>query len=149
MQNGEFYRNSTVLSEIKSACNGVEMDFDETKLDFLLNKFEMSDKKKVKIKNGLSDGEKKIVQILCSLFTLEKTKILLLDEPLNHLSFKNSKIFNDIMLEEIKKKNNLTIIMISHCKPVNFVECNIYYDKQQHKKKRIKYKSYDCVCVNN
>ena len=146
-QEESFYNNSTIYDEALSACNGMGIDLNEEKLDKLLTTFEINHKKKQKIKNNISFGEGKIVHLITRILKLENANILLLDEPLNHLSFKNSKKFNDIILEEIEKNPKLTIIMISHCRAINFINKAIKYKSENKNYEQIKYRAYDCFDV--
>ncbi|MBO5163726.1 MAG: hypothetical protein J6B75_04695, partial [Ruminococcus sp.] len=75
---------------------------------------------------------------------LKVADILILDEPLNHLSFENSRKFNDIIIEEIKHKPTLAIIMVSHCRAANFTDKALVYDKTSKSLKVSNYTSYDC-----
>ena len=52
----------------------------------------------------VSGGEGKLIQLITRILKLPKADIFILDEPLNHLSFENSRKFNDVMIEEIRKK---------------------------------------------
>ncbi len=61
--------------------------------------------------SALSGGERQRVALALQL--LKKPKVLLLDEPFSNLDFTNRKIIQSI-LEEIKIKLDLTIIMVSH-----------------------------------
>lgn len=142
-QNENFYNNSTIYSEAESACNGIGIDLDDKKLDYYLKKFDLSHKKHTKLKNNVSYGEGKIVHLITRLLKLDVCDVLLLDEPLNHLSFQNSKKFNDVINDLIKEKDKLTIIMVSHCKAINFVNKTITYDGKETFDIR-KYQNYDC-----
>ena len=148
-QNEDFLQRMTVKQLCESACNGVEIDLDEKKLDYLLDRFSLSGKKNVKAKNNLSYGEGKLVHIISKLLKLEATNILFLDEPLNHLSFINSMVFNDILLEEIQKKPQLSIIMVSHCRAMSFTEKAMVYDANNKNIILRSYKSYDCFSSND
>ena len=140
----DFYKNSTVYDEAETACHGVDIDLDEEKLDYLLDKFQIMDKKRKKIRNNISFGEGKIIHLITRILKLGNTNILLLDEPLNHLSFKNSKIFNEMLMGEIQKNDKLSIIMISHCRAVSFADKAMIYDKTTKNIKVVDYKPYDC-----
>ena len=90
----------------------------------------------------LSGGQR--TKVLLGKLLLEKPDILLLDEPLNHLSFQNSRVFNDV-LNEVKAKNpSLTVIMISHCRAINFVDGTIQYNYDTEQMERLPYISYNC-----
>lgn len=140
----EFYNNSTILDEAIASCNGSKIEFDEAELDILLKTFDLQHKKKQKIKNNVSFGEGKIIHLITRILKLKNSNILLLDEPINHLSFQNSKLFNDIILKEIKNNPNLTIIMISHCRALSFVDKSMFYDYNSNEMKKADYKVYDC-----
>jgi len=143
-QNEDFYRGMTIRDICQTACNGVGIDLNEDRLNALLDKFGILDKKNLKIKNNVSFGEGKIVHIVSRLLKLEATGILLLDEPLNHLSFKNSKVFNDIIVDEIRRNPELSIIMVSHCRAMNFAKEAMVYNTQTKKIVIKPYSSYDC-----
>ena len=55
----------------------------------------------------VSGGEGKLIQLITRILKLPKADIFILDEPLNHLSFENSRKFNDVMIEEIRKKKKV------------------------------------------
>lgn len=143
-QTEDFYRNSTLYKEAEIACHGSGLTLDEEKLDQLLEAFELTRKKHQKLKNNLSLGEGKLVHLITRILQLGSSKILLLDEPLNHLSFRNSKVFNDIMLQEIAKHPALTIVMVSHCRAISFVNKAIQYNYATPCMEKREYKSYDC-----
>ena len=143
-QTEDFYRNSTLYKEAEIACHGSGQPLNEDKLDQLLEAFELTRKKHQKLKNNLSLGEGKLVHLLTRILQLGSSKILLLDEPLNHLSFRNSKFFNDIMLQEIANNPALTIVMVSHCRAISFVNKAMQYNYTSACMEEKKYKSYDC-----
>jgi len=147
-QNEDFYRGMTIKDICQTACNGVGIDLDETRLDELLCKFGILEKKNLKIKNNVSFGEGKIIHIISRLLKLKATNILLLDEPLNHLSFKNSKVFNDIIVEEVEHNPELSIIMVSHCRAMNFAKEAMVYNMAEKNIVIRPYNSYDCFTHN-
>ena len=140
----DFYKNTTVYDEAETACHGVDMELDEDKLDYLLEKFDILDKKKKRIRNNISFGEGKIIHLITRILKLGNTNLLLLDEPLNHLSFKNSKVFNEVVENEIEENSKLAILMISHCRAVSFAEKAMIYDKDIKGIRVVEYKPYDC-----
>lgn len=143
-QNEEFHENATFLSEAITACNGIGIDFDEAWFDEMLERFELTDKKKAKIKKNVSCGEGKIIHLITRILKLKAADILLLDEPLNHLSFQNSRTFNDIIVDMEEQNPNLTILMISHCRAITFVDKIMSYDYEKQKMISRPYKSFDC-----
>lgn len=143
-QNEDFHSNATFLSEAITASRGVGMELDEAWFDELLSLFGIADKKKQKIHRNVSCGEGKIIHLITRILKLKATNILLLDEPLNHLSFQNSKVFNDV-LNKLKKENpKLTVVMISHCRAVNFIDQAIQYNYETQQMERIPYLAYNC-----
>lgn len=148
-QNEDFHNNATFLSEGITACRGIGIDFDEDKFDALLKRFDLLEKKKQKIVHNVSCGEGKVIHLITRILKMDATDILLLDEPLNHLSFQNSKTFNDV-IEEIKEKNpRLTVVMISHCRAISFVDKIMKYDYEAKEMKVDDYKSYNCFSVED
>lgn len=138
------YNNTTILEEAETACAGSEIDLDEKELDRLLDIFNLTKKKKKRIKGSVSGGEGKLIQLITRILKLQKADILILDEPLNHLSFENSRKFNDVIIQEIKKKPNLAIIMVSHCRAANFTDKALLYNKSSKTLSIVDYSAYDC-----
>lgn len=84
------------------------------KVDELINIIGLKDKKKTFPKQ-LSGGEQQRIAIARAL--AGEPKILLADEPTGALDSKNSKAVLDIF-DELRKKYNMTIIMITHDRQV-------------------------------
>ncbi len=143
-QNEDFYRGKTIKEICQTSCLGIGIRFNEEKFNYLLNAFDIYDKKNQKFKNNLSFGEGKIVHIISRILKLEGTNLMILDEPLNHLSFKNSKIFNDLILDEIKTNPKLSIIMVSHCRAINFTSKALVYIPEKKNLEIRDFHSYDC-----
>ena len=143
-QNENFYNNATILSQVCTTCNGAGVELNEDELDALLEYFEIKTNKNKKLKNNLSYGEGKLVHLVSKLLTLEKADILLLDEPLNHLSFKNSKRLNDLIIKIKNNNPDLAILTISHCCAINFVDKALRYNYNEKKMETFNYSSYDC-----
>ncbi|MBO5320557.1 MAG: ATP-binding cassette domain-containing protein [Ruminococcus sp.] len=138
------YNNTTILEEAETACAGSEIDLDEAKLDRLLDTFNLTKKKKKRIKGNVSGGEGKLIQLITRILKLKKADMLILDEPLNHLSFENSRKFNDVIIEEIRSKPELAIIMVSHCRAANFTDKALVYDRTSKNLRIVDYSAYDC-----
>lgn len=143
-QNEDFYKNKTIKEMCRTSCNGIGIDLDENRLDYLLKAFGIYEKKNQKVKNNVSFGEGKIVHIISRILKLEASGLFILDEPLNHLSFRNSKVFNDLILEEIKQNPKLSIIMVSHCRAMNFADKAMVYTTENKGITFKDYHSYDC-----
>lgn len=142
-QKEQFPRNYTVKDVCRQSCAGMNIEFDEKKLDYLLDVFGLQDKKNKKIHNRCSPGEEKLIYLISRILKLIRADLFLLDEPLNHLSFYNSRKFNQLMLEEIKQNSSLAIMMISHCKAATFIDKAIEYQERKiifHPD----YQAYDC-----
>ena len=140
----DFYENTTVREEAETACAGVGLDLDERELDRLLNLFSLSDKKTKKVKRNVSFGEGKMIHLICVALKLQRCPVLLLDEPLNHLSFKNSQMFNKLINEIISDHQDLAIIMVSHCRAVDFTQKALIYDLPTKNIKISNYSPYNC-----
>ncbi|WP_428062923.1 ATP-binding cassette domain-containing protein [Candidatus Avelusimicrobium fimicolum] len=144
-QTEEPYRNLTVKEQCMQSCNSMQITWDESKLDYLLGEFGLKDKKNKKIGHRLSPGEGKIIHIISRILKLKVADIFLLDEPLNYLSFHNSKVFNKVMTEEIKQNPALSMIMISHCKAATFPTKAMEYNNQNHTVTfPLDYQAYNC-----
>ena len=159
-QQDEFRSNSTVISEIESSCRGFGIDPAQTeisnKIDEYLKMFGLYEKKNCIIgeamfsffgktrRKNLSYGEAKCVHLISKLVIANYAEVMLLDEPLNHLSFENSKTFNNIMNSIVRENENLTILVVSHCKAINFINKKIRYSKNGRTFIEYPYKSYDC-----
>lgn len=143
-QEEDFYKGDTVIQGASTACAGVGIELDEDRLDYLLDKFSLKNAKKKKIEKSFSYGERKIIHLIFTILKLRATDILLLDEPLNHLSFKNSQVFNEVINEEISRNPNLAVIMVSHCRAMDFTRKAMIYDVSTKSIKTSPYESYNC-----
>ena len=104
----------------------------------------MSEKKHRKLKNDLSMGQGKIVHLITRILKLPAADILLLDEPLYHLSFCNSRVFNELMMEEIEKNPELTVVTVSHCRALSYADRGLTYNGAENRMEETLYSSYDC-----
>lgn len=92
--------------------------------------------------NGVGAG--KMIHLICVALKLKVCPVLLLDEPLNHLSFRNSQLFNKLINEIISKNPELAIIMVSHCRAVDFTQKVLIYDMPTKNIKTSEYLPYNC-----
>ncbi len=148
-QNEDFYKNMTVKEICATSCSGIGLELDEEKMDYYLKRFDLLEKKNQKIKNNVSFGEGKIVHIVSRMLKLGAAELFVLDEPLNHLSFKNSKVFNELILDEIASNPKLTIIVVSHCRAMSFAEKALVYTTENNGLSIKPYHSYDCFSNND
>ena len=67
--------------------------------------------------NSLSGGQRKIVEILAMIMRarISSIKLLLIDEPFNHLDVKNIKKVVELILDVRKTNPDLAIIVATHC----------------------------------
>lgn len=153
--------NSTVLSMIESDCvaNNIDINNDEirNKIDKYLERFGLLKKKNVKIGDSLLDlfskknsnhtlsfGEKKAVNLISKIITCEEKELILIDEPLNHLSFENSVAFNESINELLKTNKDATIFVISHCRGIDFVNKEVKFNSEKSTLIEKVYLKYDC-----
>ena len=62
----------------------------------------------------------------------------------NHLSFKNSKRLNDLILKMREQNPDLAILVISHCCAINFVDNALRYNYDEKQMNKMGFSSYDC-----
>lgn len=147
-QFANFFENTTVKDQILSECSFLCEDVSESEMDELLHSFDSQIGLKHKIKGHLSGGEEKIVQLVAGIIKARRANVLLLDEPLNHLAFKNSAKFNAILKEEIRNNPSLAIIMVTHCRAMDFANREIHYDHIKEQFIVSPYASYDCFSIS-
>lgn len=101
----------TVLEqcEFYGALKGMDKDSIYKRLDYLLNKFEISEYKNKKIKE-LSKGNQQKIQFITAI--LNNPKLLILDEPFSGLDPFNVELFKNEIIE--MSKNGSMIIFSSH-----------------------------------
>lgn len=101
----------TVLEqcEFYGALKGMDKENIHKRLDYLLNKFEISDYKNKKIKE-LSKGNQQKIQFITAI--LNNPKLLILDEPFSGLDPFNVELFKNEIIEMSKKGS--MIIFSSH-----------------------------------
>ncbi len=101
----------TVLEqcEFYGALKGMDKDAIHERLDYLLDKFEISDYKNKKIKE-LSKGNQQKIQFITAI--LNNPKLLILDEPFSGLDPFNVELFKNEIIE--MSKSGSMIIFSSH-----------------------------------
>lgn len=139
----------TVLEqcEFYGALKGMDKETIHKRLDYLLEKFEISDYKNKKIKE-LSKGNQQKIQFITAI--LNKPKLLILDEPFSGLDPFNVELFKNEIIE--MSKQGSMIIFSSHrmehvelfCKKIVVIMCGkavlegeLKTIKEQYRKKNI------------
>lgn len=158
--------NSTVLSMIELDCiaNNIDIKNENVvhKIDNYLQRFGLSNKKHIRIGNSLIDlfskknsnntlsfGEKKAVNLISKIITCRDKELILIDEPLNYLSFENSIAFNQSINELLEENKDITIFVISHCRGIDFVNKEVRFNSDKSKLIEQKYIKYDCFDMNS
>lgn len=77
-----------------------------------------------KMAKDCSSGQKKMICILRAILFagIYKSSLLVLDEPLNHLDYKNKKIVNSEIQNLISNNKELSILIITHCLIFDFID---------------------------
>lgn len=69
----------------------------------------------------MSGGQRKLSNILTNLIRYEFCSLLILDEPLNNLDYKNVRAFSNILTRIYKNKPDLGILMVTHCRSIPII----------------------------
>ena len=107
---GIIFQDHYLISELNIFDNIKLKSNDTTKIENILNYFEMTDFK-LKYPNQLSNGQKQRVCVARSL--VNNPKLLIADEPTSYLDKENAKLVIDLILNS-SKKFNLSTIIASH-----------------------------------
>jgi ABC-type multidrug transport system ATPase subunit len=156
-QNPYTRKGYTALEEIKSTCIGYGLDLENNTNEFdrlkrYLKMFNLIEKKDYVVDDDsffrsssrLSFGEVKLFSIIAKMMITPYVDILLLDEPLNHISYENAKTINFIFDEIILTKPDLIVIVVSHCKSVGFVNKQLRFNYKDNNFEVEKFKPYEC-----
>ena len=107
---GIIFQDHYLISELNIFDNLKLKSNDSTKIENILNYFEMTDFK-LKYPNQLSNGQKQRVCVARSL--VNNPKLLIADEPTSYLDKENAKLVIDLILNS-SRKFNLSTIIASH-----------------------------------
>ena len=107
---GIIFQDHYLISELNIFDNIKLKSNDATKIENILDYFEMTDFK-LKYPNQLSNGQKQRVCVARSL--VNNPKLLIADEPTSYLDKENAKLVIDLILNT-SKKFNLSTIIASH-----------------------------------
>ena len=107
---GIIFQDHYLISELNIFDNIKLKSNDTTKIENILDYFEMTDFK-LKYPNQLSNGQKQRVCVARSL--VNNPKLLIADEPTSYLDKENAKLVIDLILDS-SRKFNLSTIIASH-----------------------------------
>ena len=107
---GIIFQDHYLISELNIFDNIKLKSNDSTKIENILDYFEMTDFK-FKYPNQLSNGQKQRVCVARSL--VNNPKLLIADEPTSYLDKENAKLVIDLILNS-SRKFNLSTIIASH-----------------------------------
>ena len=107
---GIIFQDHYLISELNIFDNLKLKSNDSTKIENILNYFEMTDFK-LKYPNQLSNGQKQRICVARSL--VNNPKLLIADEPTSYLDKENAKLVIDLILNS-SRKFNLSTIIASH-----------------------------------
>ena len=107
---GIIFQDHYLISELNIFDNIKLKSNDTTKIENILDYFEMTDFK-LKYPNQLSNGQKQRVCVARSL--VNSPKLLIADEPTSYLDKENAKLVIDLILNS-SRKFNLSTIIASH-----------------------------------
>ena len=107
---GIIFQDHYLISELNIIDNIKLKSNDATKIETILDYFEMTDFK-LKYPNQLSNGQKQRVCVARSL--VNNPKLLIADEPTSYLDKENAKLVIDLILNS-SRKFNLSTIIASH-----------------------------------
>ena len=107
---GIIFQDHYLISELNIFDNIKLKSNDTTKIENILDYFEMTDLK-LKYPNQLSNGQKQRVCVARSL--VNNPKLLIADEPTSYLDKENAKLVIDLILIS-SRKFNLSTIIASH-----------------------------------
>ena len=119
--------NKIDKATVRSRCEDLEAEAD--KCIAMLNSRKVKNFEKKRTKH-LSGGQKRFVSF-CRTYFMAKyvgSKILVLDEPLNHLDCEYKMaidgMLRDLIAEREKAGDPITLIIVSHCLPFSFIKSN-------------------------
>lgn len=135
----------TIQDLIMDACKA--SGFDSSKAMTNFNDF-FGNSKRIKLKSvpgKLSGGEQRMVSIFLGLACKTKSRLMIVDEPLNNLDFENAMRVSD-MLNKIRLENPSSgMILITHCKVITCVNRQRRLVKGRMEKSDSKYECHHCM----
>lgn len=77
----------------------------------------------------MSGGEQRLLSVLSNIATRPDSELLLIDEPLNNLDFKNAKLISNIINKVALENHEMGLMMVSHCRIFPFINREIKIDE--------------------
>ncbi len=72
-----------------------------------------------------SGGEQRLLSVLSVIITRSKSRLFIIDEPLNNLDFVNARNISNLINKTLKSNPKMGLLMISHCRIFPFVNREI------------------------
>ena len=94
--------------------------------------------------SSMSEGQKKMISILAGFMRAQYVKLLIADEPLNHLDSNNIKKIIDLFKVFRKKYPDLSIIITTHCQAFPQPDKFLVINNKNIKPSPVSYQHYDC-----
>ncbi|PKK86792.1 MAG: hypothetical protein CVV63_03650, partial [Tenericutes bacterium HGW-Tenericutes-8] len=116
----KLFFDESVYFNIKTRLDVMSKTYDETDIDFALEKYGLI-KSKMQDASTLSSGETKLLQLVIA--DLSDTSVIICDEPLSNLDELNKKLVSTF-LKEVAKKH--IVIISGHKKDI--IEADYYFD---------------------
>ena len=96
-----------------------------TKEDLMIAKYLSMNTKR------MSGGQKKLTNIFSNLIRYSFCDLVILDEPLNNLDYSNVRAFSNVLTKIYRTKQDLAIILVTHCRSIPIVNRIIEIDPIQ------------------
>lgn len=68
-----------------------------------------------------SGGEQRLLSVFSAISTRSKTKLMMIDEPLNNLDYYNARNISNLINRAIQNNKEMCLLMVSHCRIFPFI----------------------------
>ncbi|MCR4781607.1 MAG: ATP-binding cassette domain-containing protein [Lachnospiraceae bacterium] len=113
-----YYGNADVRLNAGAKRIAKRLGLKNTKLDINEKKTLMLMSMNVK---KMSGGQRKLANILTNIVRYEFCSLMILDEPLNNLDYRNVRAFSNILTRIYMNKPELGVIMVTHCRSIPII----------------------------
>lgn len=137
--------NLTVSDLIDNAI--YDSDLTKEKAIELFNDY-FSSSPKVKLKSipgRLSGGEQRMISIFLGLICRNRTRLMIIDEPLNNLDFENVMKVSDLINRLRNNNKDSAMLMITHCKIITCVNRQRKMNEGKLEEKDSVYECHHCM----